>query len=132
MRVVMDRSGGVGRTSRRWCWSSRFPFMGGSGVPEEPRCPFVHVRCTRTVYATHTVYVRQTVTERRCPFRRCGEISMAVQTNRKAEPRRPWTRAQLVRAAIDLADQGGIESLSMRKLSQHLGGAPMSLYNHVS
>jgi AcrR family transcriptional regulator len=57
---------------------------------------------------------------------------MAVQTNPRAEPRRPWTRTQLVRAAIDLADQGGIESLSMRKLSQHLGGAPMSLYNHVS
>ena len=37
-----------------------------------------------------------------------------------------------MRAAIDLADNGGIESLSMRKLSQHLGGAPMSLYNHVS
>jgi AcrR family transcriptional regulator len=59
-------------------------------------------------------------------------MSMAVQTDPRAEPRAPWTRAQLVRAAIDLADQGGIESLSMRKLSQHLGGAPMSLYNHVS
>ena len=57
---------------------------------------------------------------------------MAVQTEPRAEPRRPWTRTQLVRAAIDLADNGGIESLSMRKLSQHLGGAPMSLYNHVS
>ena len=57
---------------------------------------------------------------------------MSLQTSPKAEPRRPWTRAQLVRAAIDLADTGGIESLSMRKLSQYLGGAPMSLYNHVS
>src|SRR5688572_33397851 len=59
-------------------------------------------------------------------------MSMAVQTDPRAAPRAPWNRAQLVRAAIDLADQGGIESLSMRKLSQHLGGAPMSLYNHVS
>jgi AcrR family transcriptional regulator len=57
---------------------------------------------------------------------------MAAQTHPRAELRARWTRAQLVRAAIDLADQGGIESLSMRKLSQHLGGAPMSLYNHVS
>jgi AcrR family transcriptional regulator len=57
---------------------------------------------------------------------------MSVPTNPRAEARRPWTRAQLVRAAIDMADKGGIESLSMRKLSQHLGGAPMSLYNHVS
>lgn len=57
---------------------------------------------------------------------------MAVQTDQSIEPRRPWTRAQVLRAAIDLADQGGIESLSMRRLSQHLGGATMSLYNHVS
>ena len=57
---------------------------------------------------------------------------MAGRNHSRAEARRPWTRAQLVRAAIDLADEGGIESLSMRKLSQHLGGAPMSLYNHVS
>jgi len=47
-------------------------------------------------------------------------------------PRTPWTRAKLLRAAIDLADEHGIESLSMRKLSQHLGGGTMSLYNHVS
>ena len=57
---------------------------------------------------------------------------MTVQTDPSAEPRPRWSRAQVVRAAIDLADQGGIESLSMRKLSQELGGAPMSLYNHVS
>ena len=46
--------------------------------------------------------------------------------------RAPWTRAQLLRAAIDLADERGIESLSMRKLSQALGGGAMSLYNHVA
>jgi AcrR family transcriptional regulator len=57
---------------------------------------------------------------------------MATQPNRSTEPRLPWTRGQLLRAAIDLADEGGIESVSMRKLSQQLGGAPMSLYNHVS
>ena len=56
---------------------------------------------------------------------------MAVQTYPGSEPRRPWNRAQLLRAAIDLADKGGIESLSMRKLSQELGGGTMSLYNHV-
>jgi AcrR family transcriptional regulator len=38
----------------------------------------------------------------------------------------------VLRAAIGLADEGGIESLSMRRLSQELGGAPMSLYNHVT
>jgi AcrR family transcriptional regulator len=44
----------------------------------------------------------------------------------------PWSKGQVLQAAIDLADQGGIESLSMRKLSQELGGATMSLYNHVA
>ena len=57
---------------------------------------------------------------------------MVEGTQLRTEPRVPWTRAQLLRAAIDLADLRGIESLSMRKLSQELGGAPMSLYNHVS
>ena len=44
----------------------------------------------------------------------------------------PWTRARLLHAAIDLADKRGIESLSMRKLSQELGGGTMSLYNHIA
>jgi len=56
---------------------------------------------------------------------------MAEQDPRPG-PRAPWTRAQLLRAAIDLADERGIESLSMRKLSQALGGGAMSLYNHVA
>jgi len=35
-------------------------------------------------------------------------------------------------AAIGLADEAGIESLSMRKLGQALGVEAMSLYNHVA
>jgi AcrR family transcriptional regulator len=38
----------------------------------------------------------------------------------------------VLRAAINLADKGGIESLSMRKLGQELGVEAMSLYNHVA
>ena len=57
---------------------------------------------------------------------------MAQQPGPRADPRPPWTRQRVLRAAIDLADQDGIESLSMRKLSHHLGGGTMSLYNHVS
>jgi AcrR family transcriptional regulator len=37
----------------------------------------------------------------------------------------------VLRAAIDLADADGIESLSMRRLAQQFGVDPMSLYNHV-
>lgn len=38
----------------------------------------------------------------------------------------------MLRAAIALADDGGIEALSMRKLAQKLGVEAMSLYNHVA
>jgi AcrR family transcriptional regulator len=57
---------------------------------------------------------------------------VTVGAEPREERRSPWTRAQLLRGAIELADEAGIESLSMRKLSQQLGGGTMSLYNHVS
>jgi len=44
----------------------------------------------------------------------------------------PLSRDRVLRAAIDLADEGGIASLSMRKLGQALGVEAMSLYNHVA
>ena len=56
---------------------------------------------------------------------------MAVRTERRAAPRKPLTKERVLRAAVDLADKGGIESLSMRKLAQELGVEAMSLYNHV-
>ncbi|MGF1601998.1 MAG: TetR/AcrR family transcriptional regulator [Thermosynechococcaceae cyanobacterium] len=48
------------------------------------------------------------------------------------QSRLPLSRERVLRAAIALADQGGIESLSMRKLAQALGVKAMSLYNHVT
>jgi AcrR family transcriptional regulator len=38
----------------------------------------------------------------------------------------------VLQAAIGLADEGGIESLTMRKLARELGVEAMSLYNHVA
>lgn len=38
----------------------------------------------------------------------------------------------MLRAAVALADQSGIDSLSMRRLGQELGVEAMSLYNHVA
>jgi AcrR family transcriptional regulator len=57
---------------------------------------------------------------------------MATQTDPRAEPRTPVTRDRVLRAAVDLADRDGIESLSMRKLGQVVGVEAMSLYNHVA
>jgi AcrR family transcriptional regulator len=38
----------------------------------------------------------------------------------------------VLRAAVALADEGGVESLSMRKLAGELGVVPMALYKHVA
>jgi AcrR family transcriptional regulator len=42
------------------------------------------------------------------------------------------SRERVLRAALALADEGGIESLTMRRLGQELGVEAMSLYNHVA
>jgi AcrR family transcriptional regulator len=57
---------------------------------------------------------------------------MATQPVPTLEPRVPLSRDRVLRAAIGLADEAGIESLSMRKLGQVLGVEAMSLYNHVA
>lgn len=56
---------------------------------------------------------------------------MVTRTDPSAEPRTPLSKERVLRAAVILADKGGIESLSMRKLAQELGVEAMSLYNHV-
>jgi AcrR family transcriptional regulator len=46
--------------------------------------------------------------------------------------REPLSRGQVLRAAVALADRGGLGAVSMRKLGQLLGVEAMSLYNHVA
>lgn len=48
------------------------------------------------------------------------------------EQRQPLTRERILTAAIELADEGGVDALSMRKLGDRLGVEAMSLYNHVA
>jgi len=55
-----------------------------------------------------------------------------AETDNSAPPRLPLNRERVLSAAIVLADSGGIESLSMRRLAQELGVKAMSLYNHVT
>ena len=59
-------------------------------------------------------------------------MAKAVRAVPSAEPRVPLSRERVLRAAIDLADESGIESLTMRSLGQKLGVEAMSLYNHVA
>jgi AcrR family transcriptional regulator len=42
------------------------------------------------------------------------------------------TRERVLQAAVRMADDGGIESLSMRSLAREVGVEAMSLYNHVA
>jgi len=53
---------------------------------------------------------------------------------RQTDPRvrLPLSRDRILRAALELVDDAGIESLTMRKLGQVLGFEAMSLYNHVA
>ncbi len=50
----------------------------------------------------------------------------------EATRRMPLNRDRVLLAAVALADQVGIESLSMRRLAQELGVVPMALYKHVA
>ena len=57
---------------------------------------------------------------------------MTPNTDPRAKPRVPLSRDRVLHAAIKLADESGIEALSMRKLGQALGVEAMSLYKHVA
>jgi AcrR family transcriptional regulator len=57
--------------------------------------------------------------------------AVAGPNDRGGEPRVPLSRERVLRAALDLADTGGLASLSMRRLAQELGVEAMSLYRHV-
>ena len=49
------------------------------------------------------------------------------------KPRRlPLTRERVLGTALEIADQGGLEALSMRKLGQALGVEAMALYYHFA
>ena len=54
------------------------------------------------------------------------------KTDPSPKPRTPLSRERVLRAAMALADAGGIESVTMRLLAQDLGVKAMSLYNHVT
>jgi AcrR family transcriptional regulator len=57
---------------------------------------------------------------------------MAIGAISGGEPRSRLSRERVLRAAIAHADAGGLEALSMRKLADELGAAPMALYRHVA
>ncbi|HET6968592.1 MAG TPA: TetR/AcrR family transcriptional regulator [Ornithinibacter sp.] len=53
---------------------------------------------------------------------------VGTHTGRRA----PLSRDAVLVAAVALADEAGLDAVSMRNLSQRLGVVPMALYKHVS
>jgi AcrR family transcriptional regulator len=57
---------------------------------------------------------------------------MTQRTARARAPRTPLNRERVLRAAVALADESGLETLTMRKLGEAVGVEAMSLYTHVA
>jgi AcrR family transcriptional regulator len=56
---------------------------------------------------------------------------MATRVARREARKERLTRARVLQAALALADEAGIDALTMRSTSERLGSEPMSLYRHV-
>ncbi len=52
-------------------------------------------------------------------------------TRRTTRKRAPLNRDRVLRAALELADEGGIGALTMQRIGRRLGVEAMSLYRHV-
>ena len=58
---------------------------------------------------------------------------MAARTHSSSEqPRGPLNKERVVRAAMLVADEGGVTALTMRNLAERLRVEAMSLYHHVA
>lgn len=57
---------------------------------------------------------------------------MSTQTESEREPRVALSRQRVLRAAVTVADESGVESLTMRRIAEELGSEAMSLYYHVA
>lgn len=46
-------------------------------------------------------------------------------------PRNTLTRERLLHGALELADRGGLDKLTIRALAEHLGVKPMAIYHYI-
>jgi AcrR family transcriptional regulator len=58
-------------------------------------------------------------------------LVVSTETSTSSQHRVPLSRDRVLAGAVEVADSGGIDSLTMRNLAQHLGVEAMSLYYHV-
>src|SRR5665647_1031521 len=85
---------------------------------------------------TMYVFAQGTPNPQACPplrltlyIRLSRRIEMPTENGSNAERRVPLSRERVLRAAVALADQSGIESLTMRRLGQELRVKAVS-YTH--
>lgn len=52
-------------------------------------------------------------------------------TTQEKSKREPLNRDKVLEGAMAVADEGGLEALTMRALAKHLGVKPMTLYHHI-
>lgn len=57
---------------------------------------------------------------------------MVKSVGARTPERVPLSRQRVLRGALDLADEGGIGSLTIRSLARELGVKPMAVYHHVA
>jgi AcrR family transcriptional regulator len=57
---------------------------------------------------------------------------VATRRASRTEPRIPLSRERVLRAAVAIADEHGLEALTMRRLAEVLDAEAMSLYYHVA
>lgn len=57
---------------------------------------------------------------------------MVTETTSQSQPRVPLSRDRVLDAAVRLADEHGIDAVTMRRLAETLGVEAMSLYYHVA
>jgi AcrR family transcriptional regulator len=57
---------------------------------------------------------------------------MAQGQDQVTQPRQPLSRERVMDTAVALADEGGVATLSMRRLGRALGVEAMALYRHVA
>ena len=57
---------------------------------------------------------------------------MPTQTTEAAQRRAPLSRERVLETALKIADQGGLESLTMRRLGQELGVEGMAIYYYFA
>jgi AcrR family transcriptional regulator len=73
----------------------------------------------------------QTVDTIRTPDPAGGIPSVPAPPSLDQSRREPLTRDRIVRAALRIMDEEGLDAVSMRRVGRELGVEAMSLYNHV-